>query len=194
MIEVRLTTEKCEAILSGKISLKEKGLNDLIKNGLQSLQILIRYAKTSEKRLNMMSVYVEVLIKIMALPPTSNDNQESLLLSPDQKELLSLALDNIASTGKIYPQEFKRIINQGNGFRAILEGAIKRKQEADSQTKKTLQGKLESSKHTDGHRSKNDNSTEKKAKLPIGSIKLKTDFSNFYTTNSNKSNNNYDNK
>jgi len=126
---------------------------ELTLESIRVVQILVQIADNSEKRVQMLTLIVPVLINFLVDPNTMN-------ISSHKRVLHELSLQKLMKIGPQYPQEFRALMAQSNEMRIKLETAIK-----NSRAMKQIE--------------QNGQSTTGPPVNAPGSIKLKTDFSNF---------------
>jgi len=135
-------------------NVQTKAQLDLTLECIRAIQILVQVVDASEKRIQMLTMIVPVLIRFL-------DAGQLYPRFPQAKALSDVSLQKLMKIGPQYPQEFRGLMSQSVEMRTKLELAIKNSRSAASK-----QAELYA------------NTASTPTPL-VGSIKLKTDFSNF---------------
>jgi len=142
-------------------NITSQGQLEFILECIKAIQILVQIVDSSEKRscelgVQMLTLIVPVLINFLVDP-----NISSVTLNPHRKLLHDVCLQKLMKIGLQYRDEFRILMSQSTEMKGKLENAIKNSRSAANkdQGPKVSSSQLLSS--------------------GPGSIKLKTDFSNF---------------
>ncbi|CAL8143424.1 unnamed protein product [Orchesella dallaii] len=130
---------------------------EFILESLRAIQILVQLVDSSSKRVQMLTLIVPVLINFLVEPHLLGHP-----MTAHRKLLHDVSLQKLMKIGLQYREEFRALMSQCADMRIKLETVIK--------NSKSLSGNNSDEKTSAGNSNSNSSS---------GSIKLKTDFSNF---------------
>ncbi|KAJ8926889.1 hypothetical protein NQ314_020740, partial [Rhamnusium bicolor] len=119
-----------------------------------TVESLIELAEP-QNRIQMLTLLVPILVSYLLVEPTARSANKY------SQSLHEISLQWLMKIGPKYPQEFKKLMTQTEGLRMKLENAIRTSQVSHSKTKHDMNINQPLSSHTP-------------------TIKLKTDFSNFF--------------